>query len=347
MMRVVHLIWSLSTGGVETMLVDIINEQVKHALVSLIVMNDSVDSELRGNLDKKCNVLCCGRKAGTKNPLPFIKLNFWLFKIKPDIIHVHGEGLGKVSLYPSPKVFTIHNAHSEPSEYKKYKALYSISKAVQEYTRGQGFESVVVENGIRVKDIRVKEDNSASETMQIVQIGRLYHPHKGQHILIEAMNIIVNEMKEKIISVDFIGDGSSYKYLFGLVRKYHLEEHVRFLGGHTRKYIYDNLCNYDLLIQPSISEGFGLTVAEAMVAGVPVLVSNVPGTMEVIGQGKYGKYFETDNPRSLADSILQIKTDGCNRKRLKEARDYAISNFDISHTAKTYLAEYKRILNKS
>ena len=51
-MRVVHLIWSLSTGGVETMLVDIINEQVKHALVSLIVMNDSVDSELIRNLDK-------------------------------------------------------------------------------------------------------------------------------------------------------------------------------------------------------------------------------------------------------------------------------------------------------
>ena len=97
-MRVVHLIWSLSTGGVETMLVDIINEQVKHALVSLIVMNDSVDSELIGNLDKKCNVLCCGRKAGTKNPLPLIKLNYWLFKIKPDIIHVHGGGLGKVSL---------------------------------------------------------------------------------------------------------------------------------------------------------------------------------------------------------------------------------------------------------
>lgn len=346
-MRVVHLIWSLSTGGVETMLVDIINEQVKHALVSLIVMNDSVDSELIRNLDKKCNVLCCRRKVGTKNPIPVIKLNYWLFKIKPDIIHVHGGGLGKVSFYPSPKVFTIHNAHSESSEYKNYKALYSISKAVQEYTRGQGFESVVVENGIRVKDISVRKDNSAGKTMRIVQIGRLYHPHKGQHILIEAMNLIVNEMKVYNISVDFIGDGSSYDYLVELVRKYHLEEYVHFLGGHTRKFIYDNLCNYDLLIQPSISEGFGLTVAEAMVAGVPVLVSNVPGTMEVIGQGEYGKYFETDNPRSLADSILQIKTDGCIRNHLTAARDYAISNFDISLTAKTYLAEYKRILNKS
>ena len=81
-------------------------------------MNDSVDSELIGNLDKKCNVFCCGRKAGTKNPLPLIKLNYWLFKIKPDIIHVHGGGLGKVSLYPSPKVFTIHNAHSEPLSIK-------------------------------------------------------------------------------------------------------------------------------------------------------------------------------------------------------------------------------------
>lgn len=346
-MKVTHLIWSLSTGGVETMLVDIINEQVKYALVSLIVMNDSVDSELVRNLDKKCNVFYCSRKVGSKNPLPFFKLNYWLFKTKPDIIHVHGGGLGKVSLYPAPKVFTIHNAHSESTEYSIYKALYSISSAVQEYTRSQGYKSVIVENGIRVKDIRVKVVDSTNENMQIVQIGRLYHPHKGQHILIEAMNIIVNEKKESKISVDFIGDGPSYEYLTKLVRKYHLESYVHFLGGQTRTFIYNNLCNYDLLIQPSISEGFGLTVAEAMVADVPVLVSNVPGTMEVIGQGAYGKYFETENPTSLAACILKMQTDKSYLSNLREARDFAISNFDISHTAITYLNEYKRILNNS
>lgn len=345
-MKVTHLVWSLSTGGVETMLVDIINEQVKHALVSLIVMNDSVDSELIKNLDKKCTLFCCRRKTGSKNLLPLIKLNYWLFKIKPDIIHVHGGGLGKVSLYPAPKVFTIHNAHSEPTEYGVYKALYSISNAVKEYTREQGFESKVIENGIRVKDISVKSDHSVHDSMRIVQIGRLYHPHKGQHVLIEAMNIIVNEMGIKKIFVDFIGEGPSYNFLVDLVCQYHLSECVRFLGGKARSYIYANLRDYDLLVQPSISEGFGLTVAEAMVACVPVLVSNVPGTMEVIGQGEYGKYFETENPRNLAECIMQIMADGLGVDERQKARNYAIANFDISHTAQTYLDEYNRILKK-
>lgn len=161
------------------------------------------------------------------------------------------------------------------------------------------------------------------------------------------MNIVVNEKNIHNIFVDFIGDGPSYDYLEKLVSKYHIEEYVHFLGGQTRKYIYDKLCNYDLLVQPSISEGFGLTVAEAMAACVPVLVSDVPGTMEVIGKDLYGSHFETENYRKLAECILQIQKEPFNIDQLQKARSYAIANFDISHTAKTYLNEYKRILNET
>ena len=58
-----------------------------------------------------------------------------------------------------------------------------------------------------------------------------------------------------------------------MVVELNLEKHVRFLGNQSREYVYSHLKDYDLFVQPSRFEGFGLTVAEAMAACVPVLVT--------------------------------------------------------------------------
>lgn len=68
----------------------------------------------------------------------------------------------------------------------------------------------------------------------------------------------------------------------------HLEDHVIFEGLKEQAWIYENLCRYDLFIQPSRYEGFGLTVAEAISAKVPVLVSNIEGPLEIIDGGRLG-----------------------------------------------------------
>ncbi|MDA8155868.1 MAG: glycosyltransferase [Actinomycetota bacterium] len=51
------------------------------------------------------------------------------------------------------------------------------------------------------------------------------------------------------------------------------EEFRSFLGPMNRARIYENLCNYDLLVHPSRYEGFGLTVLEGIAAGLPALAS--------------------------------------------------------------------------
>lgn len=328
------------------MLVDIIAEQVKEATVHIFVVNDKIEQALVDRIDSKCKVHLYRRKQGSKNLIPLLKLNWELNIFRPDIIHYHYTSLVKLTLCNKPKVITIHNAYSSADDFYRYNAIFAISDAVKDYIKSKGFDAITVENGIRVKDITTREQASfVGRKLRFVQVGRLYHPHKGQHIMLAALNILVNERKITNFVFDFIGDGESKEFLHQLVEQYNLQDYVNFLGTRSRDYIYSHLKNYDLCFQPSVSEGFGLTVAEAMAAKVPVVVSDVPGTMEVIDGGKYGFYFKSENADSLADKISEIIPNISCLNYLDDAWTYAYKHFDVSHTATTYLIEYKKVIN--
>lgn len=342
-MRISHIIWSLTPGGVETMLVDIINVQVQSENVSLLIVNKDIDDNLYRAINKKCDIICCNRSKGSKCIIPWIKLNIALFKFQPDIIHCHLEGMRKMIIHPAPKVFTVHNTHTSGREYNRFDGLFAISNAVRDYTLKQGFNSTVVYNGIHPENILSKAPNNPpSKPFKIVCIGRLYSPHKGQDILLKALSIMDTNCKFDY-HIDFIGDGPSKYELELLVKNLHLEDRVSFLGAQTRDYIYTRLCEYDLFVQPSRLEGFGLTVAEACCAKVPVLISKLDGPMEIIGY-QYGYTFEPNNPIDLAQKLLNIGVYGIDTAIVNRAYDFVTNNFNVSNTALNYIKEYHSYL---
>ena len=72
MTKVAHIVWGLETGGIETMLANIVNRQVTSAGVTLIVINDKVNKQLLERIDPRVNVVLLARKVGSHNPLPLI-----------------------------------------------------------------------------------------------------------------------------------------------------------------------------------------------------------------------------------------------------------------------------------
>ena len=329
------------------MLIDIVAKQVSYAQISVFVINDRIDTGLLCKLEKYCKVVLCKRQPGSHNPMDIIRINYYLYKFKPDIIHFHYTGLINLLITPIPKVITIHNVHSSPEEFGRYNAIYAISQAVKDNIASYGYKSILVENGGDLSSILKSDRQHAGSLYRILQVGRLFHHHKGQHILIEALNILVHDKEFQNIQVDFIGTGESLEYLSSLVCKYNLQAFVNFLGGKPREYIYNHLRDYDLSIQPSISEGFGLAVAESMAACIPVVVSDIPGTMEVIDNGKYGYYFKSEDPHSLADSIVNVYAQRPDPQFLNDAREYAVTHYDVSITAQSYLDEYKKVISHS
>lgn len=342
-MNIVHVIWSLGTGGTESMLADIVCEQVKTENVSLIVVNDVVSKDILSRIDKKCKVYFCNRKIGSKNPLPLIKLNWLLWKLSPHIIHSHMDNLGKfIKIRRSAKVVrTIHCAMGDGFDNRNYDKLYSISEGVRQYTLKQGFDSTVVYNGIRTECVLHDEKKTKGPILRIVNVGRLQEV-KGQQILVAAARRLL-DMGYANFSIDLVGDGENRTAVECLIHELKLDSYIRLLGTKDRKYIYSNIKGYDLYVQPSLSEGFGLTLSEAMAAGIPVITSDQDGPMEVIGHGKYGLFFKTGDFEDLAKK-LKIFIDGKSNINVCEARKFVQENFDIQRTAAKYLHEYRVLL---
>lgn len=352
-MKILHITYGFQIGGIETMLCNIANEQARLGhRIYLLVIDKDVNEELKEKLDKNVRFICLGRKPGSKSIMSVLKLNIAIRSIKPDIVHIHHSSIIRFIIDPFGMLkicFTFHNL-CMPGDIKylyKYKHIYAISDAVRTNIRTcTGLESEVVYNGINSENIKTKKSKPRHATCKIVQISRLDHNTKGQHILITAIDILIKKGYDKI-HVDFIGDGNSFYYLEAMVKELKLETYISFLGLKKQTYIFDHLCKYDLFIQPSIYEGFGLTVAEAMAAKVPVIVSDIDGPMELIGYGQYGCYFKSGDADDCAEKIELFLNGNYEPEKIESAYRKVQQCYDVKITSAKYIEKYRTIINNA
>lgn len=362
-MKIVHIVWSLTLGGIETMLVNIANAQANEgAEISVIIINDMYDESLINSFEDNINLIFLNRKQQSHNLTFIIRLNWILYKLNPDIIHLHSSRIYKIiygkkirkkihqTLHDLPwgklrgnglchRIFPVLSVSGEGNVrfIDRIPHVYAISNAVK-YALWEKYHvvSTVVCNGIRTSDFIVRELSHYELPLRIVLVSRLQHEKKGHDLLIRALS----QLKDKV-EVNFIGEGQSFDFLKNLSEELGVERYVHFHGKQTQYYIAKNLCKYDLFVQPSRYEGFGLTVAEAMAAQVPVLVSAGQGPAEVTCGNKYGWVFENGDVEDLVCKIEYIRehyTEALDKA--KEACNYVTTTYDVSVTARKYLREY-------
>lgn len=371
-MRVAHILWGFCYGGVETMLVNIANAQVEMNLdVSIVIINDLVEPHLVECLSKNVRIVRINRKIGSKNIAFIRKFNKELDTINPDIIHLHHSALqnliskrrldlsccfvtlhampiGKMGannrwvnlfqnivLHQNGNVRRINNIHN----------IISISKSVAAaLMTNYSISSDVIYNGIVTKMFRKRDGHVPGKIFNIIQVSRLEHEKKGQDLLIHALRILKdNGIK---VNVTFVGEGESIDYLVNLTSSLSLNDDVTFIGAKSQNYVAQNLANFDLFVQPSRMEGFGLTVAEAMAAQVPVLVSMGQGPSEVTEGMCYGWTFQNGDYIDLATQISFI----CRHyhKAVEKAQIallHVCKCYDVSVTAKCYIEKYLAAIN--
>lgn len=357
-MRIAHVTWAMDIGGKQTLITGIANMQIKMGHeVGLFIMDNRIDETIMRKLDPQIKVFYFGRTKGTRSVMPFIKLNWQLWRFHPDIIHSHAGKLSKAIFDCIPMVVTFHATQLNPNNFKKYKLGIAISDAVKEdiIKRGYNGDVTVVENGIPCEKIRCKTDlyNRRKETVHVVQVSRIFFNPKRQDLAVQALYILKKRLKSQQemgsssrCVMHFVGDGADINALKDMVKQLGLEDDVVIEGLKDRQWVFDHLCDFDLFLQPSDYEGFGLTVAEACAAKLPVLVSDIEGPLEVIDGGKLGMVFKHGNADDLADKLFQFIRDGYDLAIVEDAYQNTLKNYDIAKTTQRYIEEYEEVIGK-
>lgn len=341
---VVHIAWSLSMGGIETMLVNLANVQADSGLsVKIIIINNQIDEQLASRISDKVKVVRLNRNPKSRSPWAIFRLNCELFGA--DVIHSHSFTLASyiLPIFCRKSVLTIHTTEKTPKLTRerllKYQRVTAISYGVQQMLKEYfDIDSTIIYNGIDCSRIARKTYAEPHSPVKVLQLGRLIR-QKGHQTLIDA----IAKLPSLSVQLDIIGDGEEADNIKKLIGANGLQESVRMLGKQSQEYVFEHLADYDLLVQPSLVEGFGLTVAEAMTAGLPVMVSDISGLREVVDGGRYGRIFTAEDSDSCAMALKSFIDNPPTQSEVDLAEKFARENFDIRSVAERFINLYNNI----
>lgn len=184
---------------------------------------------------------------------------------------------------------------------------------------------------------------AASGTRPIfVNVGRLV-PSKGQLDLLRAMSIVVRELPDARLLI--VGDGWFRGELESARRDLNLEAHVQFLGA--RNDVPAILSAADAFVFPSLSEGLGVALVEAVGAGLPCVTTNVPPMTEVVRDGVSGICVPPSDPTAMAGAMLRLANDRELAAQMgRAARRLASERFDRRTVLAAIENVYGRVVSR-
>jgi len=163
---------------------------------------------------------------------------------------------------------------------------------------------------------------------------------KGIEYLVQSINRLDIKKNIRLILAgpygkEVVGENIYYEKIVKVLKKYKIKN--IFLGNLTSKQLGAFYKSIDVLVLPSINqtEAFGIVQVEAMIAGTPVITSNLPGVRMPIKLTKMGIIVEPKNIDQLSQAIrdvLKNKNKFVNDKLIKNAQEI----FNIKETYKVY-----------
>jgi glycosyltransferase involved in cell wall biosynthesis len=176
----------------------------------------------------------------------------------------------------------------------------------------------------------------------VLNVGRQEYA-KGQEHLLEAAALLL-ERRPRLVVLIAGRRGAATARLEERHRRLRLGDRVRFLGH--REDVPDLLAGADVFVFPSIYEGFGGSIAEAMALELPVVSSDLPTLRDVVEPGGTALLVPPERPSELGRAIEDLLDDPALRRRLgTRGRELCATRFTLERSARRMADLYRRAAN--
>ena len=218
---------------------------------------------------------------------------------------------------------------------------------------GLPYEKInVVPNGINTttyngleKDYDFRRKYAMDNEKIILFMGRLVYEKGVQHLISAMPKILENYNDAKLV---IAGKGGMTDNLKAQVEAMGLGDKVCFAGYLNAKQVSKMYKCADVSVFPSTYEPFGIVALEAMLAGIPTVVSDVGGLNEIVEHKVDGMKSYAGNPNSLADSILELllNPELCD-KITKKAKQKVKNEYNWNKIAQDTYFTYEKAICKT
>ncbi len=209
----------------------------------------------------------------------------------------------------------------------------------------------VINNGINVNkfdgyfyDIDFRRRYAADNEKIIFFVGRLVN-EKGIAVLIDAMPTIISQYSD--VKLVIVGKGNERECLERKVCSLGISHKTYFTGYMDEEDLKKLYKCVDVAVYPSLYEPFGIVALEAMLAGVPTIVSDVGGLGEIVFAEDDGKKCYAGCSNLIADSVIDIlKNEEKAKGMIVRAKEKVLKKFNWDVLVKEYQKVYNEIENK-
>lgn len=178
---------------------------------------------------------------------------------------------------------------------------------------GDETKFITIHNGVDVDRFNgqtalTKHDLGLHEDLPVIgTVCRLYEPTKGIAVLLEAVAKLTEQAASPCCQLLIVGEGPAFGKFRDLGVRLGIDRWVVFAGA--RRDIPRVLPLMEIFVLPSLYEGFGIAIIEAMAAGRPVIATAVGGIPEIVVHGETGLLVPPGDPIALAAAIRSLISD--------------------------------------
>lgn len=373
--RVVHVVYSFSIGGLENVIVQLINrlpaDEFEHIVLSLTTISDFKDRITQPGVQ----FIALNKPSGHAIPL-YPRIYKLLRQLKPDIVHTCNLAaleiaplawLARVPLrIHAEHGWDAHDPNGSNPRYRKLRKIYTpfvnhylaVSRDIDDYlAHAIGLppkRHSLIANGVDTDTFSPKGHIAVSvpgcpfvpgEHWLMGTVGRL-QTVKNQPLLARAFVKLIKDHPEAAqrIRLVIVGEGGLRADIESILATAGLQ-HLAWLAG-ARNDVAQIMQALDCFVLPSQAEGTSCTLQEAMACGLPVVATAVGGTPDLVEEGMTGHLVPSEDAQAMANALWRCYSEPETSARYGQtARARALVHFGLAGMIDRYRSLFSTPVN--